>query len=286
LHEYLAICHHNGQMIKPKTYNLCHQSSPIECHQCSNEYSPEAFFLREQFLKSMLNLVDIFISPSHFLTQRYVDWGIKKSKMKVIENIIHFDDSWEYAPQNKSIESINFGFFGKISPYKGIDFLLSTLSQLPQELRNKCHFSIHGSDIELQSKAFQKQFKRLIKKNNDIVSFYGQYQQNDLTKLMQPIDWIIVPSIWWENSPLVIQEAFYYKKPMLCSNIGGVAEKVADKKNGIHFTVGNRTELINKISFIIEQMSSDSKFYSKMVKQIKPITSAKKIVQQHLACYQ
>jgi glycosyltransferase involved in cell wall biosynthesis len=43
---------------------------------------------------------------------------------------------------------------------------------------------------------------------------------------MSACDWIVVPSIWWENSPVVIQEARLAARPLIVSNIGGMAEKV------------------------------------------------------------
>ena len=64
---------------------------------------------------------------------------------------------------------------------------------------------------------------------------------------MADIDWVVVPSRWWENSPLVIQEAFMHKRPVVCSRIGGMAEKVTDGVDGIHFTKSNAGELADKI---------------------------------------
>ena len=60
---------------------------------------------------------------------------------------------------------------------------------------------------------------------------------------MREIDWVVVPSIWWENSPLVIQEAFMNGRPVICSNVGGMAEKVTDGLNGVHFGVGDPSSL-------------------------------------------
>ena len=54
---------------------------------------------------------------------------------------------------------------------------------------------------------------------------------------MSSVDWVVVPSIWWENSPLVIQEAFMHGRPVICSDIGGMAEKVNDGVDGLHFRV-------------------------------------------------
>ena len=64
---------------------------------------------------------------------------------------------------------------------------------------------------------------------------------------MNNIDWVIVPSIWWENSPLVIQEAFACGKPILCSDIGGMAEKVTHRVNGLQFRVRDTAHLAHTI---------------------------------------
>jgi glycosyltransferase involved in cell wall biosynthesis len=60
---------------------------------------------------------------------------------------------------------------------------------------------------------------------------------------MAAVDWIIVPSTWWENSPLIIQEAFAHRRPVLCGNIGGMAEKVRNGVDGFQFQIGNPFEL-------------------------------------------
>jgi glycosyltransferase involved in cell wall biosynthesis len=54
----------------------------------------------------------------------------------------------------------------------------------------------------------------------------GGYRGEDVIDLMSACDWIVVPSIWWENSPVVIQEARLAARPLIVSNIGGMAEKV------------------------------------------------------------
>jgi glycosyltransferase involved in cell wall biosynthesis len=64
---------------------------------------------------------------------------------------------------------------------------------------------------------------------------------------MSEADWVIVPSLWWENSPLVIQEAFLHGRPVICSNVGGMAEKVTDGVNGLHFQVGSPQALADTI---------------------------------------
>ena len=64
---------------------------------------------------------------------------------------------------------------------------------------------------------------------------------------MRSIDWTIIPSIWWENSPIVIQESFFHGRPMICSNIGGMAEKITDGVDGLHFRVGSSEDLVDRM---------------------------------------
>jgi glycosyltransferase involved in cell wall biosynthesis len=92
---------------------------------------------------------------------------------------------------------------------------------------------IFGGNLERQPKPFQEKIERLVESAGNRVRFYGAYQNSEMPRLMQSIDWTIIPSIWWENSPIVIQESFYHGRPMICSNIGGMAEKITDGVDSI-----------------------------------------------------
>ena len=65
--------------------------------------------------------------------------------------------------------------------------------------------------------------------------------------LMREVDWVVVPSIWWENSPMVIQEAFCHGRPVICSNIGGMAEKVTHNATGLHFRQSSVEDLVDRL---------------------------------------
>ena len=75
------------------------------------------------------------------------------------------------------------------------------------------------------------------------MSFHGAYANADIGQLMAEVDLVLVPSIWWENSPVVIQEAYRNGLPVVCSNIGGMAEKVVPDETGLHFQVGSPRSL-------------------------------------------
>jgi glycosyltransferase involved in cell wall biosynthesis len=68
---------------------------------------------------------------------------------------------------------------------------------------------------------------------------------------MSNVDWVLVPSIWWENSPLVIQEAFHFRRPVICSDIGGMAEKVTHGVDGLHFRAGDAADLARTLEYAV-----------------------------------
>jgi glycosyltransferase involved in cell wall biosynthesis len=59
--------------------------------------------------------------------------------------------------------------------------------------------------------------------------------------------------VWWENSPVVIQEALRNRRPVICSDIGGMAEKVRDGVDGFHFPVGSAMALTG----LLRQLATD-----------------------------
>jgi glycosyltransferase involved in cell wall biosynthesis len=69
---------------------------------------------------------------------------------------------------------------------------------------------------------------------------------------MSSYDWIVVPSIWWENSPVVIQEAHLAGKPVLCARMGGMAEKVAENIDGRFFEPANASDLARQLVRLTE----------------------------------
>jgi glycosyltransferase involved in cell wall biosynthesis len=286
LHEFIAICHRNGQMLKTNG-KLCSYASPAECAMCFEEFTAGAFFLREQIIKTMFALVDRFISPSAFLAQRYVQWGVASHAISVIENplspeILVRAEALRTAPaspersvaapitsSSNGIEivfralgdsasrpaagsggprNLSIGFFGQINPYKGADVLLESLSLLSPSEQERIHVTLHGANLELWSQEFQERFRRLLGAVENCVTMAGAYDNNRVLELMSEYDWIIMPSVWWENSPVVIQEALAIGKPLLLSRIGGMAEKGRHAVDVVLFEPGNAKDLARKIS--------------------------------------
>lgn len=275
LHEYLPICHRNGQMLRTVDEKPCLAATPRRCHECFPEISPQAFFARRRFLRSHLEVVDLFLAPSHFLLERYAEWGIPREKLRYEEYGRRVAPGVDASADGSREESAGLreepgrprdrlGFFGQLTHFKGVNVLLQAMEILGRqgdggssETRAGVEgrevkvpeptLRLHGANLELQPEAFREEFRSLLEATTKNVTFAGPYEQSELSGLMSRVDWVVIPSIWWENSPLVIQEAFMHGKPVICSDIGGMAEKVRHRVDGLHFRAGDPASLAETI---------------------------------------
>ena len=255
LHEYLPMCFRDGQLLRSDG-SLCAGPSPRNCASCFPEITPQSFFLRERFIKSQLAEVDRFVCPSRFLLEAYAAWGIPRDKLVHEPNGRH---TVARAPSPDVARPRNrFGYFGQFTRYKGSDVLLEAMGALaardlrqhPREAagEDRPRLVLHGANLEHAPPDFQNRFHGLLAANADAVRLHGRYRPRDLPALMAEVDWVVVPSIWFENAPLVIQEAFQHGRPVICSDIGGMAEAVTDGVDGLHFRAGSPVALADTMT--------------------------------------
>jgi glycosyltransferase involved in cell wall biosynthesis len=270
LHEFMPICHRQGQMLRTVDDRPCLEESPRRCHECFPDIDQQTFFLRKRFIQSQLSLVDRFVAPSSFLAERYIEWGLPREKVLVEEYGRNLPPG-QIDTQARVFRD-RFGFFGQMTPFKGLHVLLEAASMLSGKMdvgddpllaalelaagkresdtpkcdepaRSRPHVRIHGANLDLQPGRYQNEIKDRLDCTRESVTFVGGYDRGDLAAHMGEVDWVVVPSIWWENSPLVIQEAFHFRRPVICSDIGGMAEKVQHGVNGLHFRAGDPASL-------------------------------------------
>lgn len=282
LHEYLSICNNHGQMVKAKNQALCSRASPAECNVCFPDISPAQFMRRELFLKSFFAECDAFVSPSQFLLERFATWGLPPEKLHMFENGLDGGQPAPARPAPRDGRRNRFGYFGQLTPFKGAKVLVEAVSRVPAEIWGEdSTLNIFGGNLEVQPEAYQQEFKRLMQLAGRRVRFFGSYKSQDLPQLMREIDWVVVPSTWWENSPVVIQEAFFHGRPIITSDIGGMAEKVQHNVDGLHFRASSAESLVDRL---IEAIRTPA-LWTKLRGRIRPPMTAEGAAEQHLGLY-
>jgi len=309
LHEFMPICHRQGQMLRATDQRPCMQESPRRCNECFPEIDQQTFFLRKRFVQSHLSLVDLFIAPSAFLAQRYIDWGLPAEKVRV-EEYGRTPPAGE-APVQPRAHRDRFGFFGQLTPFKGLQVLLEAVVELrggtgasqdpllaaleraagspapPGEAPAgadgpRPHVRVHGANLDLQPGQFQNRVAELLERGGEDVTFIGAYDHDHLAAYMAEVDWVVIPSIWWENSPLVIQEAFHFGRPVIASDIGGMAEKVTHGVDGLHFRANDPTSL----AATMREAAADPALWERLRGGIRPVYRMDEHVEQLVAIYE
>jgi glycosyltransferase involved in cell wall biosynthesis len=242
LHEMLAICLHHGQMVKTRSRELCREDGPLACLACFPDLTLERFAFRKATLLSVLRRFDHLIYPSEFIRTRYEAWGLAGRPGSVIEN--YLGDALMAEPRRQGDAALlapRFGFFGQPTPYKGLDVLLRAL---PLALRETptLTITVFGAEEEDVLRLFPSLAPTIAAAGSNLF-FAGRYDPADAVDLMRSVGWVVVPSVWWENSPVVIQEARRAGTPLIVSDIGGMAEKVARGVDGLHFRRGSPVDL-------------------------------------------
>lgn len=247
LHEFLAICAHHGQMITRPALRLCQSASPVSCAKCLPEHAPEQLAARTELLQATLSQVDQVISPSAFLKGRFVAWGLPAERIHVIENGVPQlpppETSACASDKGTARSPVVLGFFGQINPFKGVDLILDALEQLAlnEDAVAGLRVRIHGPLVGLPPE-FAQRLQQLASEL-PCLEVRGAYRNDDVFELMRECDFVLMASKWWENSPVVIQEAYACGRPMIVPGIGGMAEKVRDGVTGLHFRAGDARAL-------------------------------------------
>ncbi len=193
--------------------------------------------------------VDVFLAPSAFLCGRFEAYGYPQDKMLVSDYGIWTPPNAKRPPIGKKADRpLRFVFIGTLVEHKGAHVLLEAFRRLPH---GAAVLDIYGNPDEFVD--YTTRLRRLAKHPD--ISFRGRLENKDLMRILADADALIVPSIWFENSPITIHEAFLARIPVITSDLGGMAELVKDGKSGFLFPVGDATALYELLMGLIEDPS-------------------------------
>jgi glycosyltransferase involved in cell wall biosynthesis len=280
LHDYYSICAHDGQMVTTGERRLCNAASPDACHKCFPHVDGEKFVLRERHLKTHFSVVDQFLAPSEFLRRRYIAWGLAPDRVAVLRNARPLNELAPHRVLKRGEKRNRFAYFGNLSPNKGVLVLLEAARLLELRRPGEFRLDIFGG-APFQSDAFKDDLKAALAAAGASTTWHGAYQPDEQPRLMSEVDWVITPSLWWENAPLVIDEAFSHRRPVIASDIGGMAEAVTHGTDGLTFRAGDSIALAESL----ERALLEPQLWNKFVTGIKPRRTLESCAGEHLATY-
>lgn len=276
LHDFFAICPQEGQLLTVDG-RLCPGPSPDGCRRCFPGRGGTDLVLRELGVRGAFAGVDLILSPSEFLRGRFIEAGWDPARIEVLRNGIALGPA---APHRAAPEGRRdrFGFFGHINRFKGSMVALGASARLSRQ--GVAHdLALHGGTA-WQPDEFLGEFKAALEAAPD-ARHHGLYTAQDMPSRMAAVDWVIMPSIWWENAPLVAMEAFRHGRPVICGGVGGMAEAVRDGVDGLHFPIGDATGL----AAVMRRAAEEPGLWERLVAGITPPRLIDQAAAEHLALY-
>jgi glycosyltransferase involved in cell wall biosynthesis len=220
-------------------FEKCHKNSSITGAMLALEMTIH------KKMKIYENNIDLFHVPSTFMGEKLIQGGIDPEKIFQKFYTINLDE----FPYQKDFENY-FVYFGRLSEEKGILTLLKAMKGI-----SGTKLLILGSGPE------EDRLKKYADENNlNDVEFLGYKGKEDINEIIGKAKFVVVPSEWYDNSPLVIYESFALGTPVIGANLGGIPELVNHEINGLIFEAGNVEDLTEKIKRLVENSDLAKKF--------------------------
>jgi glycosyltransferase involved in cell wall biosynthesis len=285
LHDYWFLCA-NSQLIRPNAQICQRKPLSLNCARCATVRINKlwlrplfpiialVFKIRDALVQRAALKADLLISPSQFLSKQYVTAGFPTDRLRQLENGIDVERIQAFSRKPLVGDRIRITYLGSLAWQKGIHTLIQATNQLPPD---RVHLRIIGNPNTFPD--YASSLQRMA--NPALVSFEGQLPNNLVGQALVETDVLAVPSLWYENSPVVIQEAFAARVPVIASNLGALSEKVHHEVNGLLAPPGD----IDAWRKTLERLVQEPDLLEQFRRRIPPVMTAREHVHQLGAIY-
>jgi glycosyltransferase involved in cell wall biosynthesis len=207
---------------------------------------------RTKAITDCVNAADRVLPATHFLAGILTRHGVDATRIKVLP----YGVDVEYQPDRVSVprrfseeNPLRLGFIGQLADIKGVHLILEAISLLGSR-RSLISLQVYGQP-DRESPYFRK-LQRMAGEAGKSVRFKGTFPHETIGEILRSIHFLVVPSLWYESTPLVLCSALSAGIPVLVSKLGGMTEIVEDGIDGFLFRAGDAKELCRILESLLE----------------------------------
>jgi glycosyltransferase involved in cell wall biosynthesis len=194
----------------------------------------DALSRRAPFLREQINKLDKVLAPTRLMGEILVKHGVDPEKLLVSRYGIDLEKFSPRKTAHSEHSSLRVGFIGTIFEHKGVHILVDAIRRLDPE--EKIELKVYGNVDQFPE--YGTRLKRIASSDSRI-KFCGTFPNEKIGEIFAGLDVLAVPSLWQENSPLVIHSAQAAGCPVIISDVRGMAEDITDGDNGLVFSPGD-----------------------------------------------
>jgi glycosyltransferase involved in cell wall biosynthesis len=271
LHDYTLMCTSGGQRVHVAESHICHEIDPVRCSRCFaktpfraqmiaarvakapggalirraastarrllpaladaaarrvpwSSVTPADISRRLARAREVFDQIDLAVSPSESLAREYTRLGWEARRIEISDNGFAQQPA---APRSRHGSPLTIGFVGTMAWHKGAHVLIEAAGRLVGTFE-----VVIVGDANVGPE-YHSRLKRAAA--GLPVRFEGGFDRADVSRIYAGFDVLVVPSLWLENSPLVIHEAFLHGVAVVGARVGGIPELVEDGVNGFTY---------------------------------------------------
>ncbi|MBI3819618.1 MAG: glycosyltransferase [Planctomycetes bacterium] len=202
---------------------------------------------RPYFEREVYPFVDLFFSPTRALAVELLRHGLPARKTSVQRLGIEPLAPGPPPRPRETGRPIIVAFHGQFTRPKAPDLLLNAWISLSRSTRGGATLILRGAP---RDPAFYKEIETLAAAAG--AALEAPFSRDSAAEKLAATDLLVVPSVWWENAPLSILEAFSMRVPVLATNHGGMAELVEEGVGGFRFRAGDAADLAAMITKLVQ----------------------------------
>jgi glycosyltransferase involved in cell wall biosynthesis len=174
------------------------------------------------------NKVTRYIALNQFCRNKFIEGGLPAERIVIKPNFVDFA-----APEGGA--RAGFLFVGRLSVEKGVAVLADATRHVPGAI-----VRVAGTGPEEAQLDGVAGVERLGALNGDAVR-----------AAMCSAEALVLPSIWYENFPRTLVEAFAAGLPVIASRLGALEELVTHGETGLLFKAGDAADLAEQMRFAL-----------------------------------
>jgi len=263
LHDFWMICP-RGQRIH-RDGSHCETIDRERCHGCirgtwdflftpagepdalTRKAEMEMLAAWDDHVLDGLGRVDRILVPSRFYRDAFAGRGLDPERITVVPHGLDPAPFQGIDRRRAAADRMRVGCLGTVIPSKGAHVLLEAV----KGLGDRVEVHIHGERVPYhEDDGYLDRLKAAVPEDVE-VTFHGAYEPHELPAILENLDVLVAPSVWYEAFGLTVREGFLAGVPVVASNLGGLAEALEGER-GLLFTPGDAEDLRRQLARLLD----------------------------------